>query len=178
MRSTSLLALVAALAAYGCVSAQVAAPTLAPSTAGRGLVTNTVPLEPFHTVSLCAPLNVLIQPGNAREYGAVIDGEEAVVKQISANVSNEVLAITLGGPINTTMRVQITVMLPPDQLAAVRHNGPGAELTVGSGFTAEAFTAVTGFGAGELYVTGLTATNVSLDISGYVALLLLLLNGI
>ena len=159
----ALLALAATVAGVG---AQANQPTVAPSTAGAGLVTRTIPLTRFNTVSLCAPLNILVQPGSANEYGVVVDGEEAVAEQIWANVSDGTLAISLAGPINATMRVQITVMLPADQLQAVVHAGPGADLVVASGFTADTFTASSAFGAGELYVTGLAATTVQVDSSG------------
>lgn len=155
----------------GCAVLAVVAGQAVPTPEAGSPVTKTLPLPAFSNISICTPLNTLVLPGPAGQYGIVLSGEPEVLAEIDASVNGQVLSIVLNGPIDTTQEVKVTVMLPADALSAVEHYAPGADVVVARGFQATDFSAQSAFGAGELYIQGLTATNVQLDVAGYVLVL-------
>lgn len=90
------------------------------------LPSTTITLQPFSTVALCAPINLLIAPNStANGYAFTVSAEQGVVPNIKAEVGpSGVLAITASGPFTTNQTVQLTASLPPDALNAILHSGP------------------------------------------------------
>ncbi|RMZ55872.1 hypothetical protein APUTEX25_003838, partial [Auxenochlorella protothecoides] len=150
----------------GCAVLAVVAGQAVPTSEAGTPVTKTIPLTAFSNISICTPLNTLVLPGPAGQYGIVLSGEPEVLAEIDASVTGQVLSIVLNGPIDTSQEVKVTVMLPADALSAVEHYAPGADVVIARGFQATDFSAKSAFGAGELYIQGLTATNVHLDVAG------------
>lgn len=101
-----------------------------PEAPAVSLPTDTRQVQPFSTVALCAPINLLILPNTTfttpeDAYAFTISAEQEVLPQIQSEVGPEgVLSITATGPIATNQTVQLTVSLPPDALNAILHSGP------------------------------------------------------
>lgn len=125
-------------------------------------------MQPFSTVALCAPINLLILPNTTfttpeDAYAFTISAEQEVLPQIQSEVGPEgVLSITATGPIATNQTVQLTVSLPPDALNAILHSGPNAAIYVAPGFNVAALNITTSFGAGELYIQDLVAERLNI----------------
>ncbi|PRW39301.1 cell shape-determining [Chlorella sorokiniana] len=96
----------------------------------------------------------------------MLEAEPQVLQALSYNVSNDVLHLENSADFNTSRPIKISVSLPPNRLQAVNHQGTGAELLITPGFDVPLFVAAAAFGAGRLYVNGMTAQNVTLQMSG------------
>ena len=89
------------------------------------LPSETRPLQPFSSVALCAPLNLLIKPDPGNNYAFTVAAEQAVLPNVKAVVGPDaVLSVTANGPITTNQPIQLTVSLPANALTAIAHNGP------------------------------------------------------
>ena len=79
-------------------------------------------LGAFTAVSVCAPINVLIQPGN--NYSLSLQADSAVEAAITSqsSVSGNTLNV-LTGPFTTSNPIQVAVTLPANQLAAINNYG-------------------------------------------------------
>ena len=94
------------------------------------LPSSTLSLQPFTTIALCAPINLLIVPNStANGYAFTVTAEQGVLSNIIAEVGpSGVLAITATGPFTTNQTVQLTASLPPDALNSIIHSGPSKKI--------------------------------------------------
>ena len=90
-------------------------------------------------------------------YNISIHAEPSVLPALNYTVSGGTLLLQSTANFSTGRPIQVTVTLPADALKAVSHQGPGAEVYVAPGFTASSFNASSAFGAGQLYLNGLSA---------------------
>ena len=122
-------------------------------------------MDPFVKVLICAPLSVKIMP--APEHQVAITADEAVKDAISTNVHEGTLSIELTHGFRTSNPIQITVIIPNNQLELVNNKAPGARAAIGPGFSVRRFTGVNSNDA-ELYLNGFKADEVLLKNTGYI----------
>lgn len=121
-------------------------------------------MDPFVKVLICAPISVKIVPGP--EHGVAVTADEAVKDAISTNVHKGTLSIELTHGFRTNNAIQVTVVVPNNQLELVNNRAPGSKAAIGPGFSVRRFTGVNGNNA-ELYLHGFNADEVLLNNTGY-----------
>jgi hypothetical protein len=127
----------------------------------------TTSLQPFTTVALCAPINLLILPNATGGYAVTVQAEQVVIDGLNITVQPPgELTITAAGPFATNRTIQLAVSLPADALAGVKHFGPSALVYVAPGFTAGGLNLASAPGAGQLYVNSVNATQVLVAAAG------------
>jgi hypothetical protein len=97
-------------------------------------------------------------------HSIALEAEEPVLSALSTNVTNGVLRIE-AGEFDTARVIKLRVSLPVDGLLRVNHFGPGASVFVTPGFVGTEFGAIAAFAAGQLYIDGLQADVVTLDMA-------------
>lgn len=88
-------------------------------------------LEPFSSIFLCAPINLLITPNATGRYAFTVEAEDAVRGSINATVNTQTGQMTIAayGPFATNQTVKLTASLPAGNLTAISHYGPSEFLS-------------------------------------------------
>ena len=105
-----------ALLACGPAAAQISFPESPPSAAAppspptADLPIAIVPVEPFSTIQVCAPINVLVIPANSTNYTVTAQAEPSVLQSLVAVVQNGTLQLQSSGNFstNTTISLQVS----------------------------------------------------------------------
>ncbi|RMZ52340.1 hypothetical protein APUTEX25_005093 [Auxenochlorella protothecoides] len=120
-------------------------------------------LPAFGAVQLCVPYNVQVRPGTT--YALSVEGDQSVASAITTGVTGNVLAVGSNG-FTSSQPIQVVITLPRDKLVGVYQNGLQAAAYVAPGFNGGALSVVSGFGAGEIFVSGASYNSVNVENSG------------
>lgn len=149
-------------------------------------------MDPFVKVIVCAPVNVKIVSGP--EHKVAVTADDGVTRALSLNVlegNSAAAALTAHGQVTnlsfaastriclsgtlyvettrgfrTNGAIQITLVVPNNQLELVNIKSPKSTVAIGSGFSVRRFTGVVANKA-ELYIYGLNADEAVLKTTGY-----------
>lgn len=105
-----------ALLACGPATAQISFPESPPSAAAppspptADLPIAIAPVDPFSTIQVCAPINVLVIPANSTNYTVTAQAESSVLQSLVAVVQNGTLQLQSSGNFstNTTISLQVS----------------------------------------------------------------------
>lgn len=90
-----------------------AAPVASPAAA---LPIAAVQVEPFSTIQVCAPINVLVVPSNSsNNYTVTAEADTAVLQSLVAVVQNGTLQLQSSGNFNTSNIISLQVCLSNEQ---------------------------------------------------------------
>ncbi len=80
---------------------------------GASAAVLTKSLEPFTTVKICTPFNVLIQPSSGNEqYQVLLDADKDVQSALQATVTRGVLSLGASGHFTSSQPSKLTVRCP------------------------------------------------------------------
>jgi len=67
-------------------------------------------VQPFKTIRVCQPFNVLVSPSSqANQYQVVLDADASVGRALQASVSGGVLSLGVSGRFETDKPIKLTV---------------------------------------------------------------------
>lgn len=127
-RGCRLIAVTACIAVFAAVpsAAQITFPATssaaAPSAPSAALPIAVGNVEPFSTVQVCAPVNVLIVPSNSTNYTVTGQAEPGVLQSLIPVVANGTLQLQTSGNFTTNTIASLQVAAKPStrhQLACV-----------------------------------------------------------
>ncbi|KAK9915704.1 hypothetical protein WJX75_002879 [Coccomyxa subellipsoidea] len=124
-------------------------------------------VQPFKTIRVCQPFNVLVSPSSqANQYQIVLEADDSVGRALQASVADGVLSLGVSGRFSTPNPIKLTVKLPASQLERVEVKPATAvQVVVLGAFSPANFTAINS-GVSTLQVKGLTSANVKLQNAG------------
>jgi hypothetical protein len=125
--------------------------------------TITTQLDIFDSISICAPLNVLVVPTPINKV--TIDADESVLPLVKATVSGSQLSIETTGDIHVEGSIEVRVYLPATALRALEVRST-AGVYLAPGFTSEVLSLSTGQLEGSIAATQLTAKQLSIFAEG------------
>lgn len=134
-------------------------------TGGEEDAPETRALQPFHTLQIKVPFNVLVAP--SLKYQLTLEAEPAVRASVVADVSEGSLSLGTSAPFSTTKPVKVTVGLPADQLHVLNLAGAAFAVVVLPGFNVSTFE-VTNAGTSRIAVQNVTANSVHIISAGLV----------
>ncbi|KAL3144747.1 hypothetical protein ABBQ38_001868 [Trebouxia sp. C0009 RCD-2024] len=165
------------LAVTACIAVLLAAPSAAqitfPATSSdaaaapaAAMPIAVVTVDPFSTIQVCAPVNVLIVPSNSTNYTVSGQADPGVLQSLIPVVANGTLQLQTSGNFTTNNIVSLQVALPADQLTGLILSSPASQVTLQSGFSSPNFGISAPFSSGNVYALGLDTANLSIANSG------------
>lgn len=125
--------------------------------------TTTKDLEPFDSISICAPLNVLVVPSTNGASQIRIEADMA--SSLSATVSGSRLSIETTGSMQANNDIKVTVSLPATALRALEVRS-SLNVYLAPGFVSKALQLTTGQLGGTIAASQLSAEQLSIFAAG------------
>lgn len=118
------------------------APLVVVVLASAGLIagqttSNTTYLKYFDSVSVCAPINVLVNESTDGRYSITVDADAATTKALTISYQGGVgLGIESLGDFNSSNPIKITLSLPPGQFTYSELDYTNSDLVINNTFSA------------------------------------------